>query len=96
MLRAEIDSLRELQEHLPIEIDPDLKRRLDRALEMAACPVCAEAQADGVPCVSPSRACDHCTRALESVRSVREGLEADAARRAQERRRKMAGWEDLP
>lgn len=97
MLRAELDRLEALGKETSIRTDPDLKRRLDLALKAAFCPVCAEAQADGVPCASPGKACDQCARALDSLRTFRADIEAEAARRGADLRAKLAAWErDLP
>ena len=56
--------------------DSPLRHRLlevvDRLIEIGQEPCCAEAQADGVPCVSVHRQCDACAAVFERVQSLVE------------------------
>jgi hypothetical protein len=47
---------------------------LDRLLEVACEPRCAEAQADGVPCASVGGSCDTCGRFVGFMASIRDGV----------------------
>jgi hypothetical protein len=80
LLRSEIGLLRSLRERCGRWVVPELLGRIDRALQVADCPSCAEAQADGVPCASPSRECEQCCHSLDWVRSLRQELEAAVER----------------
>ena len=49
----------------------------DAVLELASEPRCAEAQADGVPCDTPSRSCDQCLHLEDMLEALRRrALEA--------------------
>lgn len=75
LLRAEAVQLQALKNRFRTRIDRILLGRVDRAIQAAVCPTCAESQADGVPCASPVKSCDRCANALEWVRSLRIELE---------------------
>jgi hypothetical protein len=47
---------------------------LDRLLEVACEPRCAEAQADGVPCSTAGGSCETCARFVAFVASIRDGV----------------------
>ena len=79
-LRREADTLRLLADHVAAKGDPALQARVRAALEAGACPRCAEAQADGVPCAGTVSSCDRCVRALDWVRNLRLDLERTLAR----------------
>jgi hypothetical protein len=78
MLQYEIDRLGHLRERTSVRTSPGLLARVDHALISASCPMCAEAQADGVPCTSLEKECEHCSRALEAIRRARSELELEA------------------
>jgi hypothetical protein len=81
MLRAEVNLLDALRRRYRSVLGEELAARLERVLALASCPTCAESQADGVPCPSPERACDHCARALQWVRDLRKEIESAAVAR---------------
>ena len=74
-LRRESEALRSMSNRLAAGADPALRSRVDRALAISACPRCAEAQADGVPCAGTGASCADCVRALDWIRSLRLELE---------------------
>jgi hypothetical protein len=74
-LAREVEALRRLQALLTGGDRARLQGEVRRALEVGACPRCAETQADGAPCASPSTACDDCVRALDWIRDLRVEIE---------------------
>jgi len=97
MLDAEIRRLEALRQHVSVRSNPALRLRLERAAGFALCPVCSECQADGVPCASADRDCEKCVKALETLREIRTGLEAEIEKRDAEIRERLESWNwDLP
>jgi len=75
LLEEEVHRLRFLRRRTDPSLHADLSRRIDRAIQAAECPSCAESQPDGVPCATPARSCDACATALEWVRAQRLEIE---------------------
>ncbi len=75
LIEEELQRIRVLKGRLPATAHADLLRRAELAIRNADCPSCAEAQADGIPCLSETAACDECARALEWIRALRVEME---------------------
>jgi hypothetical protein len=78
-IEKEVGLLRLLRTRLWLGRHAALIGRIERALDLAACPTCAEAQADGVPCEGADSPCDRCARALVHICSLRAELEQAVA-----------------
>jgi hypothetical protein len=81
LLGDEVDRLRLLKRRTDPRAHAELARRIERAIQAAECPTCAESQPDGVPCATPARSCDACATALEWVRAQRLEIEELTRRR---------------
>ena len=75
LLDQEIRFLRMLRTRLWLGTHEELVAQVQQALELAECPTCAEAQADGVPCEKADTSCERCVRAFLHIRAVRTRLE---------------------
>ena len=71
MERRIIDALRDLP---PGQARDLLDEILDQLVTFAQDPHCAEMQADGVPCTSPSSDCEQCARLKEILAGVRRAF----------------------
>ncbi len=69
--RRIIDALRDLP---PGQARDLLDEILDQVVTFVQDPHCAEMQADGVPCTSPSSDCEQCARLKEILAGVRRAF----------------------
>ena len=92
--RRHLAELIELRRRLPADASPALRRRVTLAIQVASSPTCPESQPDGVPCGGTATSCEHCTRAIEFMETVRD--EIDAALQDETERAEVAAADDEP
>jgi len=66
-----ISGLREIP---PSPLRDLMKQMMSELLEYVREPKCAELQADGVPCASPSADCEQCQKVHQLLIALRHGL----------------------
>ena len=63
--------IQRLRDTLPADVQARFFKEFEEMLTLAAEPRCAEAQADGAPCVAASSDCEDCGRALAWLSRLR-------------------------